>query len=420
MERRYRYEVAVIGGGVAGTAAAIGAARTGAKTLLIERNPYLGGIGTHSGVSSFCGFFSNEARPVPIVGGVGQQVLEALRAQGEDVEPETSASGRLIINYDIEALKYVLDRLVLSHGVKLLLEARCVKAESRKDTIRELVCTDDEGLFFVEAASYVDATGDGAVAHLAGHPTEYGDESGSVQMATLEMRLGGVPRDLKASEKDVEEALWKARKAGYGPMTKMRAPVWVSKKGDSVFLTLPNHALHALDCESLTRAACETRELARVYARALKDFMPGMENSFLLSTGPRIGIRESRRVVCETLLTFRQALAGETFGEESIGRAGWLMEMHDRLETVSTNYDLGEAPYYGIPLGCLRAKERNNLWCAGRNIYVDHLTLASVRVMGTGFVTGQAAGVAAALGKGAAAYDTAAVRGELTRQGAIV
>lgn len=203
-------------------------------------------------------------------------------------------------------------------------------------------------------------------------------------------------------------------------MTKMRAPVWVSKKGDSVFLTLPNHALHALDCESLTRAACETRELARVYARALKDFMPGMENSFLLSTGPRIGIRESRRVVCETLLTFRQALAGETFGEESIGRAGWLMEMHDRLETVSTNYDLGEAPYYGIPLGCLRAKERNNLWCAGRNIYVDHLTLASVRVMGTGFVTGQAAGVAAALGKGAAAYDTAAVRGELTRQGAIV
>lgn len=420
MERRYRYEVAVIGGGIAGAAAAVGAARAGAKTILIERNPYLGGIGTHSGVASFCGFFSNEKSPEKIVGGVGDQVLEGLKALGENIEPEKSSSGRLIINYDIESLKYVLDHLVLEQGIKLLLEARCVKAEQKKGRLNQLVCVDDEGFFFVEAESYVDATGDGAVAHLAGHPTEYGDESGNVQMATLEMRLGGVSRDLKAGEEDVEKALWKARNAGYGPMTKMRAPIWLTKKGDAVALTLPNHALHALDCESLTRAAYETRELAQVYAKALKDFMPGMENSFLLSTGPRIGIRESRRVVCEKLLTFQQALSGETFEGESIGRAGWLMEMHDRLETVSTNYELGEAPYYGIPLGCLKAAGLENLWCAGRDIYVDHITLASVRVMGTGFVTGQAAGAAAALTKGLNTYDIGAVQRELVRQGAIL
>lgn len=423
MERCYRYDVAVIGGGMAGTAAAIGAAAAGAQTVLVERNPYLGGIGTHSGVASFCGFFTGETTPHQIVGGVGQRVLEALAEIGEDITPERTMSGGYIINYDIEALKYVLDQLVLKSRVKLLLEARAIRVHREPDTVTEIECIDDEGLFTVKANAFVDATGDAAVAHMAGHPTEYGDESGNVQMATLEMRLGGVSRDLKAGTEDVERALHKAREEGYGPMTKMSAPIWFNKKGDIAALTLPNYALHALDTESLTRAAYETRELARVYAHALRDFMPGMENSFLLSTGPRIGIRESRRVVCQKLLSFREALAGGKTESDTIGWAGWPIEMHDRLDTMSTNKSLEGGFCYGIPLGCLKAEELSNLWCAGRDIFADHETLASVRVMGTGFVTGHAAGVAAALSGKEGNCDTEVIQKiqkELVRQGAML
>lgn len=420
MERCYRCDVAVVGGGMAGVAASIGAAATGAQTVLIERNPYLGGIGTHSGVASFCGFYSGEEIPRQIVGGVGQKVLDGLTGIGEDVTPEKTMSGGSIINYDIEALKYVLDQLVLKNRVKLLLEARAIEVHRNSNRLTEIVCIDDEGIFTISAKNYVDTTGDAAVAYLAGHPTEYGDESGNVQMSTLEMRLGGVSRDLKAGIEDVERALRKAREEGYGPMTKMSAPVWFNKKGDIVALTLPNYALHALDTESLTRAAYETRELARVYARALRDFMPGMENSFLLSTGPRIGIRESRRVVCRKLLSFREAVSGGGSIDDRIGWAGWPIEIHDRLDSMSTYLDMKEGFCYGIPLDCLKAQELDNLWCAGRDIFADHETLASVRVMGTGFVTGHAAGVAAALTNEDGTCDTAMIQKELVRQGAIL
>lgn len=420
MERHYQCEVAVIGGGVAGVGAALGAAIAGAETILIERNPYLGGIGTHSGVPSLCGFYSSEEEPRQIVGGVGQTVLDYLKQMGESVEPELSVSGRLIINYDPEALKYVLDQVTADYGVRLLLEARLIGAEQSEGSLKKLVCADDEGLFTVEAETFVDATGDGAAAHLAGHPTEYGDRDGNVQMATLQMRLGGVSRDFRVTQDEVETALCRAREAGFGPMTKMRAPVWTAKKGDIVSLTLPNFELRNLDSESLTEAACKTRELAQVYARALREFLPGMERSFLLATGPRIGIRESRRIVCRRLLTTDQAMTGKDPLGEAAALAGWPLEMHDRLETVSTNRELKGISCYEIPLGCLKARDLDNLWCGGRDIYVDHEVLASARVMGTGFATGQAAGAAAALTGRTAGYDAAAIRTELIRQGAIL
>ncbi len=419
MERHYTCEVAVVGGGAAGIGAAVGAKQAGADTLLIERNPYLGGIGTHGSVGSFCGFYSSEAEPKKIVGGAGQMVLDALAELGESVEPLITPYGRAIIAYDNEALKCALDQVILDSGVHLLLEARAVSAQAKQGRLMQIVCADDEGMFTVSAKAFVDATGDGAVAHLAGHSTVFGDASGNVQMATLEMYMGGVARTLTVTADDVERALVKAREKGYGPMTKMRAPVWKAPHGDVVSLTLPNYDLHALDAESLTRAACETRRLARTYARALRDFLPGMENSYLLWTGPRIGIRESRRIVCRRLFTAGDA-AEDAAGGESIGLAGWPIEMHDRLDYESTNRDLEGRPYYGLPLNCLRAAELSNLWCAGRDIYVDHELLASARVMGTGFVTGQAAGTAAALTGDREACDILKIQKELLRQGAIL
>ena len=418
--RHLECDVAVIGGGAAGVAAASAASQAGAKCILIERSSDLGGTGTHCGVASFCGFFTSEAEEHQIVRGFGEEVLEMLRSMGEDTTPSLTALGNRIINYDPEVLKLALEILVQEHGVHLLLDAYMIAVNLRGNHIDNIIVADDEGTFTVSAEVLVDTTGDANLAHLAGSETKFGDEQGHVQMATMEMRLGGVPRDLKVTSEDIGAALEKARAAGYGPMTKMRAPLWLAQKGCVANLSLPNFELTGLDAESLTRAQCATREMAHAYARALRDFLPGMEKSYLLSTGPRIGIRESRRILCQQELTEMHILRGEQVPESSIARGAWPLENHRVINDMSEYRAMESAHWYGIPLGCLKARTPDNLWCAGRNICASHEALASVRVMGTCFATGHAAGCAAALEAGGLPHTLRDVQALLLSQGALL
>lgn len=417
--RSLEYDVAIIGGGAAGVAAAVAASRTGAQCVLIERAPYLGGTATHCGVSSFCGFYAGGASEEQIVKGVGESVLSRLRALGEDTTPCRTLMGNRIIPFDPEVLKVALEQLVLEAGVHLLLDAHLVDVTLGDNEIERITVSDDEGLFTVFAKTFVDATGDGNLAHLSHAPTKFGDESGHAQMATMEMRLGGVPRDIRVTPEEIAQALEKARAAGYGPMTKMRAPLWLAQRGCVANLALPNYELQGLDADSLTRAQCQTRQMAHVYARALRDFLPGMENSYLLSTGPRIGIRESRRICCREELTEESILRGDRAEGVSIARGAWPLENHRFLTDMSENRVMETGSWYGIPLGCLRAVRPDNLWCAGRDISTEHGAQASVRVMGTCFATGHAAGCAAALGALGRAQNAGSVRAELLRQGAL-
>ncbi len=417
MTRLLSYDVVVVGGGVAGFAAALGSAEAGAKTLLIERGAFLGGIGTQSGVATFCGFYDGSEPPIPLVGGVGQMVIGRLAALGEDITPAPNSSSYLLFDYDIETLKLALDSLIAESEANLLLHTHVVDALVRDDNIVELVCVDDEGRFFVRADAFVDATGDANLARMAGSPTLYG-ENGKTQMASLVMWVGGIEPGNNYSAERLEQALRKAKEAGIGPMTKMRAYVRPYTKGNIVILNLPNYPLRAVDGASLTKAEQTARQLAHTYIRALRAYMPGMENCFLLRTGPKIGIRESRRFVCERTLTFAEAYAA-TRSPDSIARAGWVFEAHERPEQMSTNLHVHERSYFSIPIGCIKAASPANLWCAGRIIGVDRQTLSSVRVMGTSFATGQAAGVAAALTRNQPTYDTPAVQAELLRQGAL-
>ena len=102
MERTLMYDVVIVGGGTAGVAAAVGASRAGAKTLLIERNPYLGGEATHSGVGAFCGFFSCGQDPVKVVAGAGDMVLEEMEKLGPTINYSVSAAGNQNINFQPE------------------------------------------------------------------------------------------------------------------------------------------------------------------------------------------------------------------------------------------------------------------------------------------------------------------------------
>ncbi len=344
-------------------------------------------------------------------------VVERLEALGEVMEPYRSAFSHILIDFDIEMLKYALDCLIEKSGVTMLLESHMISAEVNDRVITNITCADDEGLFTVSAHVFVDATGDANLAHLAGVETVFG-EDGKVQMASLVLWIGGIDRNAEYKQEELETAIIKAKEAGIGPLTKSKAIAWIATKGDRARFALPNYALKGLDAENLTHAACDTRKQAQAYVNALRTYMPGMENCYLAQSGPRIGIRESRRVVCQKLLRNEDAMKGVK-PQDSIARSGWPFEIHDRLDMASSDGHVEDHSYFGIPLGCLKAVDTPNLWCAGRNIYVDRQTLGSVRVMGTGFATGQAAGVAAALTGSSADYDIEAIQKELLRQGAI-
>ena len=418
--RRLECDIAVVGGGVAGIAAAVSAQRAGARAVLIERSPSLGGTGVRCGVPSFCGFYTSEDQENQVVQGIGEEVLQRLKDKGEDIAPVRTMFGGRTIFYDPEVLKLVLEELLLENRVQYLLDAYVIGVDCTEGLLRKLEVADDEGRFWIQASSFVDASGDANLAHMAGCPTRFGDEEGRAQMATLEMQLAHVPRSLHFTPDQVGEALQKAYHAGYRPRTKMRAPVWPARKGDVVNISLPNYELQGLDSASMTRALHATRVMAHVYAQALREFLPGMERSYLLATGPHLGIRESRRIVCEKNLTVDHVLRGDKAPEERVVRCGWSLENHRLLQDMSDNQDICDRSWYGLPLGCLKAVSPGNLWCAGRDIGVDHETLSSVRVMGTCFATGQAAGVAAALTPPGGAYDLAQVRAELLRQGALI
>ena len=149
MERTLQYDIVVVGGGTAGVAAAVGASRAGAKTLLIERNPYLGGEATHSGVTAFCGFYSCGENPVKVVAGVGNMVLQEMEELGPTIEYVISAAGNKNINFRPEYLKCAMDNLLEKEHVTCLLHTRVVAAETEQNRIQSIQCADDEGLFTV-------------------------------------------------------------------------------------------------------------------------------------------------------------------------------------------------------------------------------------------------------------------------------
>src|SRR6218665_1675085 len=196
------FDVAVVGGGAGGVAAALGAAACGAKVALIEAYGFLGGTATVAGVQAYCGFHTRGERPQQVVAGVGQRALDALQALGHDVTPRHQSSGNWIILLDPERLKRAMDGLVLGAGVEPLLHCRVVSVEAGEGRIGSLLCADPQGLFELRARQVVDATGNAHLAALAWpermHPRR--------QAATLTARLSGLDASVSYDRNDLRRA----------------------------------------------------------------------------------------------------------------------------------------------------------------------------------------------------------------------
>ncbi|CAN5771935.1 FAD-dependent oxidoreductase [soil metagenome] len=421
---RKHYDVIVAGGGSAGVAAAVGAARLGARVLLVERYGFLGGAATNSMVLTYCGFYTGSADLVRTVGGVGWDLITRLASMGFDTAPVRSKSGNQIIVIDAEALKLALDRMVLAENIELNLHTRLVAAtrDSTGTIIASLTIADHNGLHEVSADAFVDASGEACLAAFAGVPmSQPGGPGAHLQPASFPVRIDGVPPDAVFDRALMTQLVSDYNATAAMPMTRgdggvvMRLPV----TGNIWWMTVD------LDTDGVSGADLSRAEtLAREQSWRFMDVLrkhPGFEGAHLAATGPQIGIRESRRPRSLSDVTGADALAGRR-SSEGIARASWPMEVHEapgRQRFVP----IGGDGFFDIPHGALCAEGAANLRLAGRVIGSDPEAYGSTRVMGTAFATGHAAGVSAALCATIRATrpdDAAQVRAELEAQNAIV
>jgi hypothetical protein len=381
---RHECDVAVVGGGIAGVSAAMSAAKSGASVLLLEEYAVVGGNATLGGVNGFCGETSGQ-------GEAFDAIVEALQAFNAiaPYKPYPEMDSR---RFDHEILAVVLQELLLRRGVKLLLHTCFVDARARGGRVREIMVCGPSGLEIIRARQYIDATGEALLAHQACFVTAKGRPGDEHQ---LPMALVFFVREVAA-----DNALPQVPEGWFEPIrTKEDLPMNSQIKSGpgrlAIKIKIPK--FDATDTESMTAAEIQ----ARRRMMAVLDYYQRVEKKpwVLDACSPRIGIREGRRVVGEHVLTVDELRAAQTF-EDVIARGTYYLDGHnpdDDKHTYILPPEQRTVPPYQIPFRCLVAKGAKNLLAAGRCLSADQLALSSARVMTTCSMTGQAAGIAAAL-----------------------
>lgn len=412
------YDVVVVGGGSAGIAAAVGAAAFGAKTLLIERNPYFGGQVVNCSIPTYDGFFTRADPFEQVVGGVGQKVIDKLTTLHACEKPLRSPWGNVMLPVNNEAVKVALDECIEESGADFRLYTRVVGTKVVDEQIRTIECVDDNGMFTIEAAAFVDASGECNLTAMAGGET-FTPNPDAMQVGTLLSRYSGVVPTADFNPKKVKAAIALARKEGIGPLSKDAGLLMRATGSNDVIAMLANEKVNGLDSASLTKAEIAARKQARAYLEAFRRFLPGFENAYINQTGPQLGIRETRHTCGEYTIT-REDVVNAKRQIDAVARGCWPVERHTDAKTSAVYEWVKDDSYYDIPLRALKTKGLKNLWAAGRTISCDLIAFASVRVMGTAFATGHAAGVAAGIFAQNGATEIKQVQNELVRQNAII
>jgi hypothetical protein len=400
-----KYDIIIAGGGPSGCAAAISAAREGAKVLLIEAAGALGGMGTIGRIPAWCPFSDKEK---VIYQGIGYEIFQRAKAGMKHVKPKDVDWTAI----DAEALKRVYDEMVKEAGVVVLFNTQLIAAVSKDQRIDYIVVSNKGGLAAYQGKMYIDCTGDADIVAMAGLPYEIGaDNTHELQPNTHCFALTNVDEYQFANSPAVhmnnpESAVYKIAKSDKYPLV-VDAHCCISQIGPRTFGFNAGHLFHVdpLDPYSVSEALMAGRQLAHQFHEGMKEFLPETyASSFLVATASVLGIRESRRIVGEYTITLEDYVERKSFPDE-IGRNCYFLDVHNSMKDVEkilsgkSNGEEEWRPYapgesHGIPYRSLIPKDIKNLLVAGRSISCEHIVQGSVRVMPVCLVTGQAAGMA--------------------------
>ncbi|MBU3874222.1 FAD-dependent oxidoreductase [Faecalicatena sp. AGMB00832] len=416
---RQEYDVIVAGGGTAGIAAGLSAARAGAHVLLIEKNSYVGGTAA-SGLP-FIDFFNRDGKQ--ITAGIAEELMKRLFQEKAALGHIRTSGGHLnsVTMIDPEWVKITAEEMLLESGCELLYHSFVCGAKVEEDCLKSIVVANKNGLTEFRAGCFIDTTGDGDLAKFSGARYHLGRESdGLCQAMSLLFKLGDV--DVERATSLFSENPIPACPVGGDHEYNLHISGKLSKWNDIILkegiFEHPDHNIWAgtmreneltyvntirvsekngADAYELSEAEIEGRRQLKKVIRFLNAYVPGMEKAHITSIPNGIGIRETRRIDGEYILTGEDIIEGRRF-DDCIARNGYCIDIHDpKGQGWGVSRIQSEEQSYDIPYRCIVPARIDNLLVAGRCISTTAEALASTRIMPSCMALGQAAGVAASM-----------------------
>lgn len=397
-------DVVVIGGGPAGIASAISAASNGARTLLIEQRGFVGGMGTVALVPAFCPFTD---KVKPVVRGIGLKLMERMKEACNPEYRQMHAQSLDWVPIDPETLKRVYDDSLLESKVSLLYHTFVydVLLSEDRHRIEGVVIVNKSGRSVVRCRYAIDASGDGDMAAKAGVPFQKGGDEGELQPGSMCYLLANVRRSqfsryLEESGDTSQLARTVERAIADGALPEGRKLVsglaWVN---DYLVGVNFGHVfgIDGTNAGDLTRGAIEGRRLVERQAEFFRNYVPGFEKAHVVATGEQVGIRETRRIQGDYVLTAEDFMEARSF-EDDIARNAYYIDIHlAQSHGKMTFTHLAPGQSHGVPYRVLLPRGIDNLWVPGRAASADRAVQGSLRVMPNCFAMGEASGTAAAL-----------------------
>jgi FAD dependent oxidoreductase len=395
-------DVLVVGGGSAGSSAAIAASRTGARTILVERFGFLGGTGT-AVLDTFYGYFTPGSMEKKVVGGIPDEVAARLEARGVLLKRPNTYGAGAGLTYDPEVLKVVWDELVSLSGARVLFHAYFADVLMDGARVSGVIVGTKRGLRAIHARVIVDASGDADVVARAGAPFEDAGALGIAQSLTTTFKVINV--DVPRATAFPKKELWArmAGASGYDLPRKEGSAHVTPLQGVMVTNMTRVAGVDATDPDALSRAEMEGRRQALEYMRFLRDGIPGYEHAELGGLSVGIGVRETRRIRGEYWITKDDVLSARKF-EDGIAQCGAPIEEHHAGGDTKWEY-LPDGETVDIPYRALQPQSLENVLVAGRCLSASHEAHASIRSIGQCMAMGQAAGLAAAMARDGGVRD---------------